>query len=402
MRIDFREERKWKLAIAYNLSTSVLEWHALGSWEERVAHGVCVKWKPAQEDEDMEERHVGGEADMDADQDNLDADGMTEAQESGRSSRLAVDYTSDDDDMENEEEAEPKDVVNPLNTADEIEGAIDGDVKARDLEKAQAEIRETDMRNLKKEEDDDSFTLRMGDNDRRTKEGTQAGIESEIVGLKSTSKDPLLGSKSSSHSLNGDTEDSKSNSTKAKISAYAPMREKIVYDSSDKLFINPEDLHVFLHPESSDNGQHDVLHALGLNTLFPELLPFGMLDVAPPVVVEPSKKRSSRSADKDDPNKRVEETNYTKVMPASRFMTVKPTLLGPLQPAKNFKDGKWWPMEEYAVPPDTDSTGRITEESLCGESLRMKRMPCEPPMLSLFRRTVRFQGEDEQRRRLAG
>lgn len=369
MRTDFREERKWKLAIAYNLSTSVLEWHALGSWEERVAHGVCVKWKPAQEDEDIEEQATDGEVDMEADLGNLDADGTTEPQESGRSSRLAVDYTSDDEDMENDEETEPKDVVNPLNTADEIEGAIDEGDKARELEKAQAEIREADMKHLKSEEVDDNSALRIEDGDRRAKGETQGGAEAEVVGLKSTSKDPLLGSKSSSHSLNGDAEDTKSNSTKAKISAYAPMREKIVYGSSDKLFINSDDLDGFVHPESSDNSEHDILHALGLNTLFPELQPFDMLDVAPPVVVEPSKKRSSRSADKDDPNKRVEETNYTKVMPAGRFMTVKPTLLGPLQPAKNFKDGKWLPMEEYAVQPDMDSAGRITEESLCGEFL---------------------------------
>ena len=46
MRIDFREERKWKLALAYHLSTAVLEWHALRTWDERVSHGVCVKWKP--------------------------------------------------------------------------------------------------------------------------------------------------------------------------------------------------------------------------------------------------------------------------------------------------------------------------------------------------------------------
>ncbi|KAJ3512639.1 hypothetical protein NMY22_g15270 [Coprinellus aureogranulatus] len=176
-------------------------------------------------------------------------------------------------------------------------------------------------------------------------------IEGASRRVKSTSKDPMLGSKSSSHSLNGDAEDSKSHLTKANISPYAPLREKIVYDSSDSLFISPNDLEGFVPSESGDDGEQDIVHALGLNTLFPELQPFGMLDVAPPAVVEPTKKRSSRSADKDDPNKRIEETNYTKVMPASRFMTVKPTLLGPLQPVKNLKDRKCLPMEELRQLP---------------------------------------------------
>jgi chromatin modification-related protein VID21 len=374
MRTDFREERKWKHAVAYQLSTSVLEWHALGSWDERVEHGVCVKWKPMQEDEGAVERGEGEEVDMDTDLDNLDADGTTEPQDSGRSSRLAVDHASDDEDedMENDEAPDTKDVVNPLSTAEDLEGAMDEEATARELEKAQAEIREADEKHLKKEDMDDASALR--DNDAAVKDRTQGrGAEPEIAGLKSTSKDPMLGSKSSSHSLNGDAEDSKSNSAKARISAYAPMREKIVYSSSDKLFIGPDDVEGFVHSGNPDNADYGVLHALGLGTLFPELQPFGMLDVAPPVVPEPgAKKRSSRSADKDDPNKRVEETNYTKVMPAGRFMTVKPTLLGPLQPAKNYKDGKWLPMEEYAIAPDVDSTGRITEESLCGGFSLMK------------------------------
>jgi chromatin modification-related protein VID21 len=175
----------------------------------------------------------------------------------------------------------------------------------------------------------------------------------------------MLGSKSSSHSLNGDAEENKSNG-KAKISQYAPMREKIVYGTLDKLFLGPEDLDFLSPAERAERADQDLLHVLGLNTLFPELQPFGMLDVAPPTVVDPTKKKSSRSVDKDDPNKRIEEINYTRVMPAGTFMMSKPTLLGPLQPSKRWKDGKWLPMEEYSVPADLDSTNRITEEALCG------------------------------------
>ena len=35
MRIDFREERKWKIALAHNLAHAVMAWHSAGSKAER-------------------------------------------------------------------------------------------------------------------------------------------------------------------------------------------------------------------------------------------------------------------------------------------------------------------------------------------------------------------------------
>src|SRR5882757_2850404 len=44
MRIDFREERKWKTAVAYTLALAVQEWHDAGSADERIRRGICVVW----------------------------------------------------------------------------------------------------------------------------------------------------------------------------------------------------------------------------------------------------------------------------------------------------------------------------------------------------------------------
>jgi chromatin modification-related protein VID21 len=44
MCIDYREECKWKMALAYMLVNAVQEWHAAGSIEERVHRGICVIW----------------------------------------------------------------------------------------------------------------------------------------------------------------------------------------------------------------------------------------------------------------------------------------------------------------------------------------------------------------------
>lgn len=360
MRTDFREERRWKLALAYNLSTSVLEWHALSSWDERVAYGVCVKWKPVKEDgrEDVE-------MDDQIDSANAALDEPPTLQR--HDSMLAVDYASDDDDEDMEsDEIETKDLIDPLAPRNELEDAMEVTRQSREEEQLLQKESEGPNVEPKREEVDDASALRMIEAD-LIKISQTAVPEPDLSGLKSTSKDPVLGSKSSSHSLNGDAEDSKANANKVKISAYAPTREKIAY-GSDKLFLTPEDLDSFVRPEQADadKGESDLYHSLGLSTLFPELQPYGMLDVAPAVVLDPTKKRSSRSNDKDDPNKRIDELNYTKVMPAGKFMTLKPTLLVPLEPATHWKDGKWLPMEEFAVPADSESNGKITEECLSG------------------------------------
>ena len=56
MRTDFREERKWKLALAYSLAHAVVEWHEAGSAEERIKRGICMSWRrPRPEDVDCDE-----------------------------------------------------------------------------------------------------------------------------------------------------------------------------------------------------------------------------------------------------------------------------------------------------------------------------------------------------------
>ena len=47
MQTDFREERRWKIAVAYELALCVQEWHISGSHEERLRLGIIGKlWRP--------------------------------------------------------------------------------------------------------------------------------------------------------------------------------------------------------------------------------------------------------------------------------------------------------------------------------------------------------------------
>ncbi|KAH6918710.1 hypothetical protein BKA70DRAFT_1176245 [Coprinopsis sp. MPI-PUGE-AT-0042] len=335
MRIDFREERKWKLALAYHLSTAVLEWHSLNSWEERVTQGICVKWKPvssAPKDSEPPEQ-----MDVDpASEDDMEADIPASK------SLLGVDYGSDTEDGENDEK-KPTDVTDQLAPTAVINDAMDTADDMRQQEAGQVPNPQSPALQLKTEEVDGTLAL----NNAPTGDSVPTDIAQKA--LKSASNDPLLGSKSSSHSLNGDAEDKPA--IKAKASAYAPLREKLVY-SSDKLFVGLEDLESAVEEGAGKDGPA----TLDFISLFPDLQPLSMLDVAPPATE--AKKKSSRS-ERDDPNKRVEETNYTKVYPAGQFMYSRPTLLGPLHPAKRWKDGSWLNMEEVPVTPDAESSSYI-------------------------------------------
>ena len=51
MRTDFREERRWKLALAHRLAHAVVEWHEAGTLEERLRLGICVDWKRPRDEE---------------------------------------------------------------------------------------------------------------------------------------------------------------------------------------------------------------------------------------------------------------------------------------------------------------------------------------------------------------
>ena len=106
-----------------------------------------------------------------------------------------------------------------------------------------------------------------------------------------------------------------------------------------------------------------------LPAIFYDVPVYSMLDVAPPPTFnQDNRKKSDRRFDKDDPNRRIDETMYTKLTPTSKFMLVKPTLLGTLKPASNFKDGKWSQIEETPVFVDIDvPPARPVDENPCGK-----------------------------------
>ena len=332
MRTDFREERRWKMALAYNLSTAVLEWHAAGTPEQRLRVGICVKWQAS---------YFRDDADGVSEEMNLDESHQGQL----NSSLLGVDYGSEDDDEDEQDK-----VIDALEPVTLIKDSLD----------TANELRPKD------EEIDDQSALRLihdvvldsaeADQLMPATEGGHLGDVATY--LRPTSTNPILCSKSSSQSANGDG-DAQITSAKLSKSVLAPLREQIAYSKGTQLFTD-FDRDIDISTVLQDKGLN--VH-LDLTTLFPDLQPLGLLDVHPgPVPNEGKNKRM----DKDDPNKRIEDTTYTKLYPTGRFMYTKPTLLGPLQPSKRWKNGRWLSMEEASVAPD-DGSGRIPDDSSNGD-----------------------------------
>jgi chromatin modification-related protein VID21 len=336
MRVDFREERRWKLALAYNLSTAVLEWHYAKTPEERQKAGIVVKWKRSRTH--LEDDNTDSAMDM-------SLDDLDRALKPGQ--LLGLDYDTEEEEEEEEEEGNQGDTVDPLEPSVAIRDALDS---AREIQP-------------KAEEMEDQSVLQL------VQVPEDAPVQSEIdnkldddlkQGLKSTSENPLLsGSKSSSQSVNGDG-DPAPVSTKPSKSSLAPLRQKIVH--SDDLFFDLSDISASLTAQTQ--AQDLPPQHLDMQTLFPDLQPFGLLDVSPnPVITNgETKKKSEKKSDKDDPTKRAEDLNYAKLFPTGRFMHTKPTLIGPLQPAKRYKDDTWLPVDPQAVTPDVDGNNRVSEE----------------------------------------
>ena len=351
MRIDFREERRWKLALAYNLSTAVLEWHYAKTPEERRKAGIVVKWKRSRIH--IEDDNTDSAMDMSVDVNRLSKPGQ-----------LGLDYDTEE---EEDEDGIQGETMDPLEPSVAIRDALDS---VQEIQPKDEEM-----------EDQSALQLVRVPEDATVQSVIDNKLDDDLnQALKSTSENPLLsGSKSSSQSVNGDGDPAPVFAKPSK-SSLAPLRQRIVH--SDDLFFDLSDISASLmaHTQAQDTQpQH-----LDLQTLFPDLQPFGLLDVSPiPAITNgETKKKSEKKSDRDDPTKRAEDLNYAKLFPTGRFMHMKPTLIGPLQPAKRFKDESWLPIDPQAVTPDMDGSNRVSEDVSNGKLFPFLQALCAITLLS--------------------
>ncbi|KIK63582.1 hypothetical protein GYMLUDRAFT_40630 [Collybiopsis luxurians FD-317 M1] len=363
MRTDFREERKWKMALAYNLSTSVLEWHAAGTPERRVTRGICVRWKPPRQD-DPKDQVMEDINDTPADPVELEtstASGPTRPS----SALLNLDYASDDEDDEDQDK-EVDDTLDPSTMIEESLASLEqnslGDgIGLKDL---QPKTEEVDDISALQNSGMDIDNPRLSDiaTPSRLKDETNSG---QLSGLKSTSDDPILPPVSTSTSHSSERS-SIPHSKSSKISLYAPLREKIAHSELEKLFLDLDDFRITMNDPSTDALKESFLPPSDLSDIFPDTQPYGMFDVAVPTPPPADgRRKSEKKSDRDDAvNKRMDEVAYSKLYPASMFMLSKPTLISALQPSKHMRDGQWVDLDQtpISIEHETSQPSRLPDE----------------------------------------
>lgn len=344
MRTDFREERKWKLAVAYGLAHAVVEWHEAGNVEERLRRGICVRWSPddRRDSEDIQAEQQDYST-QDAELDGLQADSKGD-------STPANDDNSDDD-SEDEQEKERQAVLNALDPSttlqEALEDAENAVAAAQDVQPKTEEVEDTTALHL------NTLAERPIVNDVSEPLPVTTHETQTASALKPGAGDTML----SEASASVPAASSSVTKTKSKTASYAHLREQIIYSDIDKLFLDLDDFELAksMSDLTTDEGIH---HAPPLPTdisaIFPDLQPYGLLEV-PPVSTTTDGKKKDRRGERDDPTKRADDMTYTKVVPLSKFMLQKTTLLGPLEPAKKWHDGEWHDLDETTVTVDFDT-----------------------------------------------
>jgi chromatin modification-related protein VID21 len=358
MRTDFREERKWKIALAYHLSIAVLQWHSAGSSEERLKKGICVLWKRPQVDQ--------SDLKMDDDDDEMPDQDFTLDMHMEPHSLSLPEYGTDDEDQDQQSVVETQSLIQER--LDEFE-ALQSDPPQSTVESEPIpKLEDVDFPSLSHRIDSDAMDLDVRPND-DAQDGKQVE-DLTLEALRPSSSNPMLGDKSNSQSSFGDGEPPK-HSTKS--NAYAPLRERIAYSDQSKLFLDVNDLILDQGLAAMSIEDKSVPPTppplVDLSAIFPDLQPYELLDV-PAVATTEGRKKSERKNERDDPNKRTEDNTYTKLTPTGAFMHCKPTLVGVLQPSIHWKSDHWVHLDD--VPVTVEYEGpllRPGEDLTCGMSL---------------------------------
>lgn len=355
MRIDFREERRWKLVIARTLVYAVVEWHDAGSLEERVRRGICVLWKPDDRREEDESMQV--------DDDRFNSKDMFDGAAESKGNSTPGNDENSDDDSEVEQEKDRQAVLNALEPSAALQEALEDMDSVRNSQNTQ------DVQ-PKTEDVEDSSALHLAavaaQAERDDAAPTTAPKVEEPAGtaaaMKTGARDFMISAPHPEPVAPSSTSKSKS-----KSNMYAHLRQQIAYSDLDKVFVDLDDLELTKGMSELTTEDSSALAPpptpTDISAIFPDLQPYTLLDVPQTSITDVKKK--DRKGDRDDPTKRIDDITYTKITPLSSFMLQKTTLLGPLEPAKHWRDGEWHDLEQTTIVADFDAPiARIVDDSI--------------------------------------
>lgn len=319
MRIDFREERKWKIAVAYTLASAVQEWHEAGSTEERIRRGICVVWSKNLEEDMLVSPNAGGSGAMPIDlpRQRLRSDSMLVVEES--------DDGSDEEDKDNAILADDDDV-------EEQEGIVEAELTQ-------------EPESMKVEDNFDFATALQAAPSIEPRDPAETGVNSSRQnsredsdptpsGLRFTSENPMM-----CFANNG-----------LSAATQGAMRERVAFMDLDKVFLDVDDLGLTnLIPKPSAEEVPDYIPpTIDLVALFRDVQAYGLPEPVP-AAIQLDLKKNRR--EREDVSRRVDEANATKLVPVSQFMFCRPTVISALQPSRHWRDGDWIGLGESPVHP---------------------------------------------------
>lgn len=317
MRIDFREERKWKIAVAYTLALAVQEWHEAGSTEERIRRGVCIVWsKNLEEDTPAPPQVEGGSAmPINIPRQRLRSDSMHVVDESDDGSDEEKDnlILADVDPAEHERIAEAELTQEPEDMKVEDSFDFTSALQAAPATESQDQV---------------------GTGVSSSRQDSREGSDLTPPGLRITSENPML-----AFANNG-----------LSASTRGALRERVVFMDLNKVFLDAGDLGLAsLIPKPSPQEAPDyVPPTIDIVSLFGDVQAYAPPEPIP-AAVQLDLKKNRR--EREDVVRRLDDTNTTKLVPVSKFMFCRPTLISALQPSRHWRDGDWTGLDESPVYP---------------------------------------------------
>ena len=333
MRIDFREERKWKIAVAYTLALAVQEWHEAGSAEERIRRGICIVWSKNLEEDIPLPSNVEGSSAMPIDE---------FPRRRSRSDSMQVVEESDDGSDEEKDNTILADIDVPE------PGEIVQDELTQGPENMKVEDNFDFATALQAAPTTDSQDT-VGTGVTSSYQDSREGSDLALPGLRVTSENPMM-----SFANNG-----------LSAATQGAMRERVAFMDLNKVFLDADDLGLtsLIPKPSAEDVPGYVPPRIDLLALFGDVQAYGLPEPVP-AVIQLDLKKNRRGG--EDVIRRVDEANVTKLVPVSQFMFLKPTLICALQPSRHWRDGTWTGLDESPVYP-TDIPP-LSQEFACSES----------------------------------
>ena len=273
MRVDFREERRWKLVVAYTLAHAVMEWHEAGSLEERVRRGICVLWRPDDRREEDESMNV--------DDDRYNSKEMFDAapESKGESTPANDDNSEDDSDVEQEKDRQA--VLSALEPSTVLQEALEDIESGRESQNAQY------VQPKVEDTEDSSLSHLAAVTTQANPDGIVAGKSVHAQGshdavgaLKIGANDPILADQAVAQ-----PEPPAAPSTskpRSKPGMYAHLREQIVFSDVEKVFVDLDDLELAKNMSELSTEDASVFAPPAANPSSPSPFALMSLSALPP------------------------------------------------------------------------------------------------------------------------